>query len=187
MLTLCFIAMGWGTGVGQDRAIDTRRSTITVHVGKAGLFSAAGHEHWVETSVAAGVLNEGDRPHIEFRVESSKMQVRPDPKVDAKSQKQIQADMQEKVLESGRYPEIAFRSSRVEKQPQGEWRVEGMLTLHGVTRPVAVEVRRNGDAYVSRAILKQTDYGIKPISAAGGTVKVKDELEITFRIVAGTK
>ena len=31
--------------------------------------------------------------------------------------------------------------------------------------------------------LKQTDYGITPISVAGGAVKVKDELNIDFDIV----
>jgi hypothetical protein len=31
--------------------------------------------------------------------------------------------------------------------------------------------------------LRQTDYGIAPISVAGGTVKVKDELKIDFDIV----
>jgi hypothetical protein len=30
----------------------------------------------------------------------------------------------------------------------------------------------------------QTDYGITPVKAGGGTVKVKDELKITFTIVA---
>jgi len=32
--------------------------------------------------------------------------------------------------------------------------------------------------------LKQTDFGIKPVTIAGGTVKVKDELTIEFDIVA---
>ena len=31
----------------QDKQMDVERSTITIHVGKAGLLSAAGHEHWV--------------------------------------------------------------------------------------------------------------------------------------------
>ena len=31
----------------QGKAIDAQRSSLTIHVGKAGLLSAAGHEHWV--------------------------------------------------------------------------------------------------------------------------------------------
>jgi hypothetical protein len=54
-----------------------------------------------------------------------------------------------------------------------------------VTKPITVAVKRNGGAYVGRATLRQTDFGIKPVSAAGGTVKVKNELEIDFHIVTG--
>jgi polyisoprenoid-binding protein YceI len=165
-----------------DKSIDVQRSTITAHVGKAGLFSAAGHEHWVNAPISAGVLNDSEKPRVEFRVEAAKMQVKPDPKVDAKTQAKIQKDMQESTLESTRYPEIVFRSSAVEKQADGQWKVEGMLTLHGVTKRVVAAVKREGGAYAGRATIKQTDFGIKPISVAGGTVKVKNELEIEFRI-----
>jgi hypothetical protein len=168
---------------GQDKAIDIKRSTISVHVGKAGLFAAAGHDHWVNAPISSGVINDSDRPHVEFRVDASKMAVKPDPKVDAKTQAEIQRDMQERVLESAKYPDITFRSSRVEKQTDGQWKVDGTLTLHGVTKPIAAAVKRNGDAYVGNATLRQTDFGVKPITAAGGTVKVKNELEIDFRIV----
>jgi polyisoprenoid-binding protein YceI len=91
--------------------------------------------------------------------------------------------MQEITLESAKYPEIVFRSTRVEKQAGERWMVEGTLTLHGVTKQLALAVMRSGDGFVSHATIKQTDFGIKPISAAGGAVKVKNELEIDFRIV----
>jgi hypothetical protein len=32
--------------------------------------------------------------------------------------------------------------------------------------------------------LRQSEYSIKPVSAGGGTIKVKDELRFTFDIVA---
>ena len=32
--------------------------------------------------------------------------------------------------------------------------------------------------------MRQSDYEIKPVSAAGGTVKLKDELKLSFDIVA---
>jgi hypothetical protein len=40
-------AMAQENAQEKARAIDTQRSTITIHVGKAGLFSMAAHEHWV--------------------------------------------------------------------------------------------------------------------------------------------
>jgi polyisoprenoid-binding protein YceI len=179
---LLLLVGGIASLCAAEKAIDVQRSTITVHVGKAGLFSAAGHEHWVNAPISAGVLNDSDTPRVEFRVDTAKMQVKPEPKVDAKTQAKIQKDMQEVTLESARYPEIVFRSSSVAKQADGQWKVEGMLMLHGVTKPVAVAVKREGGAYAGHAKIKQTDFGIKPISVAGGTVKVKDELEIEFQI-----
>jgi polyisoprenoid-binding protein YceI len=62
-----------------------------------------------------------------------------------------------------------------------------MLTLHGVSKPVSVEVRHEGEAYTGSTRLKQTDFGIQPVSVAGGAVKVKDEVEISFKIYAAAK
>ena len=168
----------------QEKAIDVQRSTITVHVGKAGLFSVAGHDHWVEAPISSGLVKESASASVVFRVQTASMRVKPDPRVDAKTQSEIQKDMEARVLESTTYPEILFRSSRVVKQGEGQWRVEGALTLHGATKPVTSTVTRSGDAYAGRITIRQTDFGIKPITAVGGTVKVKVELEIEFRIFA---
>ena len=169
--------------MAQTKAIDVQHSSITIHVAKAGFFSVAGHEHWVSAPISAGELNDSDAPHVEFKVEASRMEVKPDPKVDAGMQAEIQKDMQQKTLESAQYPEIAFRSTSANRQPDGQWKVEGNLTLHGVTKPLAVTVKRAGGAYVAHVVLKQTDFGIRPIAVVGGLVKVKNEVEIDFRIV----
>jgi polyisoprenoid-binding protein YceI len=168
----------------HERAIDVQRSTITIHVGKAGLLSVAGHEHWVEAPISSGIINELDPARVEFRVATATMRVKPDPKVDAKAQSEIQRNMQEKVLECAKFPEILFRSFHVEKQAECEWRVQGVLMLHGATNPISILVKRSGDRYVGRTTLQQTDFGITPITAAGGMVKVKNELEIEFSVLA---
>lgn len=164
----------------QDRPIDTERSTITIHVGKAGLLSAAGHEHWVSAPIAAGVVNETS-PRVEFTVETAKMRVKPDPKVDDKTYAQIQKDMETMTLDTEHYRDIKFQSSQVEKNGDG-WRVTGTLALHGVSKPVTVAVTRDAGAYTGKTLLKQTDFGIKPISVGGGAIKVKNEIDIEFRI-----
>jgi len=165
----------------QDRKIDVQRSAITIHVGKAGLFSAAGHEHWVNAPIASGFVNES-ASRVEFTVETGKLTIKPDPKIDSSTQARIQKEMEEMTLEPAKYPDISFRSSRVEKTTDG-WKVEGNLSLHGITKPVTVVVKKNGDAYTGHATIKQTDFGMKPVSAAGGTIKVKNELDIDFQIV----
>jgi len=168
----------------EERAIDTQRSTITIHVGKSGLLSAAAHDHTIDAPISSGSLRESTAPHIEFIVETAKMTVKPDPKVDAKTQATIQTDMEEMTLETKKFPAIAFRSSRIEKLADGQWKVDGDLSLHGVTKPVSLTVKQTGDSWTTRTVLKQTDFGIKPISIGGGMIKVKNEVEIDFQVFA---
>jgi polyisoprenoid-binding protein YceI len=166
----------------QDMAIDTQRSTITIHVGKSGLLSAAAHEHTINAPIASGTIRESAAPHIEFTVETAKMTVASDPKIDAKTQATIQTDMEEMTLETKKFPQIAFRSTRIEKVADGQWKVDGDLTLHGVSKPVSLTVKQAGDSYTGHTVLKQTDFGIKPISVSGGMIKVKNEVEIDFQV-----
>ena len=87
------------------------------------------------------------------------------------------------TLEAKKYPQIVFRSSRIEKLPSGDWKVDGDLTLHGVTKPVSLTVKQTGDEFTTHTVLKQTDFGIKPIVVAGGVIKVNNEIELDFQIV----
>jgi len=176
-----------GVAAAQDMAIDVERSTITIHVDKAGLFSAAGHEHWVSAPISSGTIRESPQASVEFTVQTAKMTIKPDPKVDAKTQAEIQKDMEDLTLETKKFPQITFRSSGVIKTGDGQWKVEGALSLHGVTKPVSLAVKRAGEAYTARTVLKQTDFGIKPVSVGGGLVKVKNEVEIDFQIFTRVK
>jgi hypothetical protein len=166
----------------QERPIDTQRSTITIHVGKAGLLSAAAHEHWVSAPIASGVIEESGSAHVEFKVQSAKLTVKPDPKVDTKTDEEIQKDMDVMTLETAKYPEIVFRSTHVEKVAEGLFKVEGVLTLHGAAKPVTLIVKRDGESYSGHTVIKQTDFGIKPISLGGGMIKIKDAVDIDFQI-----
>lgn len=182
VLSLSFGLLAFFPLSGQERAIDTQRSKITIHVGKSGLLSAAAHNHTIDAPIASGTLRDSAPPRVEFTVEAAKMMVQPDPKIAAKDQATIQTHMQEMTLEAAKYPQIVFRSSRVEKLTGGEWKVDGDLTLHGVTKPLSLRVKQTGDAYTTHIMLKQTDYGITPISIGGGMIKVKDEIELDFQI-----
>jgi polyisoprenoid-binding protein YceI len=66
--------------------------------------------------------------------------------------------------------------------------LNGDLTLHGVTRNQAISVRVSVDGDTLRATgdfsIRQSDFEIKPVSAAGGTIKIKDELKLSFNISA---
>jgi polyisoprenoid-binding protein YceI len=168
----------------QNKTIDTRRSTITIHVGKAGVFSAAGHDHSVSAPIASGEIGDTGARHVNFSVDANRLKVKPDAKVSPKDEAEIQETMQQKVLESAKYPLIQFRSSSVAQAGSGSWTITGNLTLHGVSKSIIVTVKQAGDVYSGNARINQTDFGIQPVRAGGGTVKVKDELDIRFEIYA---
>jgi polyisoprenoid-binding protein YceI len=88
------------------------------------------------------------------------------------------------VLDSARFPEITFESTSVEPRGPEQFLVRGELSLRGLTHPVLATVSRGPRRYTGTGTLKQRDFGITPISIAGGTVKVKDELKIDFDIRA---
>jgi polyisoprenoid-binding protein YceI len=175
ILNIVFCLLGVVPAFGLERRIDTVHSSLTVHVEKAGLLSGAGHEHTVAASIADGSIDDGANPKISFRVFSNAMTVLPE-----EHQGQVQNTMQEKVLESTKYPEIRFASGSVLPSGEGRWIVSGNLSLHGRTKTIRLEARQEGQKYVGEAVIKQTDFGIQPIRVAAGTIRVKNELKISF-------
>ena len=56
--------------------------------------------------------------------------------------------------------------------------VTGDLTLVGTTRPIAFELSLAGGRVTGAAVLRQTDWGIKPYTALFGALKVADEVRV---------
>jgi polyisoprenoid-binding protein YceI len=163
-------------------SIDVEHSTMTVHVYRSGLFSFAGDNHEIQAPIAAGTVDEAART-VEFTVDVRRMRVL-DPNLSADKRSQVQEKMlSSDVLDPDRYPEIKFRSTKVELKGGHALSVSGNLTLHGQMRRLNVSVVSSQRRYRGSATLKQTEFGIKPISIAGGAIKVRDEVRIDFEIV----
>jgi polyisoprenoid-binding protein YceI len=166
----------------SPRSIDTERSVLTVRVYKAGAFSAFGHDHEIRAPIQKGAFDEG-KATVDFAVTSRSLRVLDSDGSD-KDRAEIQATMLgPKVLDSAKFPEIRFRSTEVTRVSEGRWTVHGDLALHGQTRPVVVDVERQDGRYRGSARLRQKEFGIKPVTAAGGAIKVKDEVRVEFEIV----
>ena len=179
-LLLTLVAVNPRTSCAQERSIDTAGSKLTVKAYKSGLFSGFADNHEIQAPIASGVIDEG-AGRVKFTVESAKMKVL-DPQMKPARRQEVQDRMLgPEVLDSTRFPEIAFESSSVERSGDS-YVVHGKLQLHGVTHPVDVSVRSENGAYKGTCTFQQHDFGIEPISIAGGTVKVKDELKIEFDI-----
>jgi polyisoprenoid-binding protein YceI len=176
------LVLGFFAGSGMPQA--SHQSTITVRVGKAGLFSGFGHTHTITAPVDRIAVDSKSKTAT-ITVLAKDMKV-VDTEVSDKDRAEIQATMLgPKVLDVQKFPEIRFTSTRIGETAPQRFRVFGMLQLHGVTKRLEFPVSGTPEHYAGKAMLKQTDFGIQPVSAAGGAVKVKDEVEIDFDIYPG--
>ncbi|MCI0525414.1 MAG: YceI family protein [Acidobacteria bacterium] len=171
-------------------------SSFWVFVGKAGLFSALGHDHEIGVKSFSGQVTVPEAGasggSLELEIDAKSLAVL-DKKVSEADRKKIFDAMHNDVLESAKHQKITFKSVSVGDVKQTgndaySFTLNGDLTLRGVTKRIAVPVALTITPQQLRATgkyaLKQTDYGIKPYSAAGGTIKVKNEAIVNFSIVA---
>jgi polyisoprenoid-binding protein YceI len=180
---------------GRHFTLDSEKSVLTVHTGKAGLFSFAGHEHAIRgTRLRGEVVADNDdlaASSVSISIEAAGLSVLAEGE-SPHDLPQVQAKMVgASFLDVERFAVIAFRSTKVSGKPAegAAWdlAVEGDLDLHGVTRhltlPVRVEMSADTLVASGKTVLKQTDFGLTPITVAG-VVKVKDEVSLEYRFVA---
>jgi polyisoprenoid-binding protein YceI len=97
--------------------------------------------------------------------------------------------MREEVLETASNPLITFDSNDVKANSTRPSRygveLRGKMTVHGSTRDqlIPVRVTIGGDRLRASGefSLYQNEYGITLVSLAGGALKVKDEVKVSFR------
>jgi len=174
--------------------IDAGASRLTVKAFAGGLFSALAHNPTVAVQELSGDITVDptatERSSLVLTVNAESLTVVGD--VAEHDRPEVGRKMHDEVLESRRFPEIVYECSRVSASRTGEglyWiSLNGELSLHGETRSQVVTARVSIDETSLKAsgdcTLRQSDYGIKLVSAAGGTVRVKDELKLSFEIVA---
>jgi polyisoprenoid-binding protein YceI len=180
----------------QGYTVVPDESAVRIHVGKSGLFGFAGHEHEVVAPAAGGtvVADPADlaRSSVTVSFDAAALEVTGEGEP-AKDVPKVQAKMVgPEVLDAARFQSITFRSRSVAGREVGagvyELQVTGELDLHGVSRsmtlPLRVELAAGTLTATGKTTLRQTDFGMKPVSAGAGTVKVKNEIGVDFRIVA---
>jgi polyisoprenoid-binding protein YceI len=182
MRTMFLAALSLLCAVGvsaQQHKVDPQKSTLTIHVGKTGALSAAGHEHEVRAQIHSGTVETGAHPAVEIHVNAADLRV-----IDKDAEKD-RAEVQKtmlgpEVLDSEKHPEIIFKSTGAESSGEGKWTLRGNLTLRGQTKPVTVQVMLKDGRYTGEGTVKLTDFGIKPPGKAG--VRAKDEVKIEFDV-----
>lgn len=123
---------------------------------------------------------------VHFTIESASIRCLDD-WVSEKDRAKIQHVAEHDMLAVETFPDIGFRSTHITSVAANRFLVRGMLTIRNVARPVDVEISLQPDEAKTvwadgQALVKLTDYGLKPPTAALGTIGTKDEMKLTFRM-----
>lgn len=182
-------------GNGTHYIVEARRSRFTVQAFAAGVLSAMGHNPTIGIRTFSGKVDFNpetlEAGAFQLTIQASSLGVLDD--ISDKDRREIERVMKAEVLEVDKYPEIRYEApspipvNKIDSSLFGAT-LNGSLTLHGVTRVEAIPVRIMSMGEMLRAsgefTLKQSNYQIKPVSVAGGALKLKDELRFSFEMVA---
>ena len=174
--------------------IDATASRFSVQAFATGLLSAFGHNPTIAIRDYDGEIQFNpdtiDNASVRVTVRTSAMEVVDEMKND--DRKKLEQAMYDQVLEPNRFPTAVYESKQitVQKDSAEQWRVHvaGELSFHGATQSHSFDARVNHMGTTMRIVgefpLRQSDYGIKPVSFAGGALKSKDEVKFNFEMVA---
>ena len=175
--------------------IDSGASTFLVQASSTGLLSAFGHDPKFvigdfqgDAEFTPGSTNLDDA-HVRVRVRADSLKVVNE--ISEIDRDEIERRMNTEVLESDRFPDVYYEVLRVTGSGNGEryWLVlDGELTMRGVTRSLAVSTRlllNGGSLRASGEFsVRLSHFGIAPVTAVGGAIRLKDELKCSFDVVA---
>ena len=172
----------------QIRPGDEARMELTVE--KSGLLS--GKKHLLTFSRYGGrLLFDRERPEastITLSIEANSVSCR-DTWLSMKDLRKVQEYALKDMLAADRYPQIIFRSVAIKRINASQYEVQGTLTIRDISRPavamVSLRARSNGLLRVEgESRLRLTDFGLKPPTAALGTIGTKNEMSFHFVLTA---
>ncbi len=178
----------------SDRCwLDSEHSRFTVQAFAGGALSYFAHSpaFAVRDFMGSVTLERGavQGATLQLNVRADSLELTDD--VRPADREEIQSRMRREVLETATYPEIRFDATATAAERAGEHeyqvRFTGSLTLHGRTRPheAAAHLRLYSDGMrlTGESALRLSDFGIAPVTALGGTIKLKDQLRVAFDLV----
>lgn len=160
-------------------------ASLKVWTGKEGKAAKAGHNLEIEVSDWSATLALGESPDattLSLTAGSRSLRVLAGrggmQKLGDDDRANIDKTIDDEVLKGG---EIRFQSTDVHGvDGTHDLHVHGELTLLGRTAPVSFTLTvGDDDNFAAEALIKQSDFGMKPYSALFGTLKVKDELRVS--------
>ena len=153
--------------------------TLSIRTQRTGAAAMAGHNLLIHATRWRATIALGADMTVEIEVDGSSLRVIEGTggmqELKDEDRENIEQTIEDEVLRGER---VRFHSLRVEPQGAG-LRVDGRLTLNGETRPLGFDLAITGDGgLTATAVVKQSDWGMKPYSGLFGALKVVDEVEV---------
>jgi polyisoprenoid-binding protein YceI len=174
--------------------LDASQSTFIIDAKATGLLWFLGHPHHVAAKDFEGEVEltpETIQPvSLQIRVRTESLAETGEWFTEQQRQI-ITGTIHKEVLETAKYPEAVLKSTNVTVKKMGEnqyeAKLEGDLTLHGVTRhlviPAKVSVNGNTMQASGKFEFDRDDFNVKTHSIKGGTIRVDDDMKVSFTIV----
>ena len=171
--------------------LDAADGELLVHTGVQGRAAQMGHRLTIAMKCWQAEVNwTGGRPvAAELAVETDSLQVlRGDGGVKGLSapEKALARSNALKVLGASRFTDIRFTANAIERTGDG-YRLSGKLRIHGQSRTHVIDLRTEdlGDSWrmSAQSTVRQSDYGVKPYSLLLGSVRVADDVTVSFTAV----
>jgi hypothetical protein len=166
--------------------------TVLVFVFKSGIGSMFGHDLKLRaksltcmlTPAADGTFSVEavvDARRIEVECARSNGHDLPATALSPSDRQEIHRHILYDVLNTERFHEIHFSSTRVVKGDD-HFSITGNLTMTGHTHQVHFRAMKADGHYVGTVHINQPDFGIKPFSAALGALKIKPEVQVEVAV-----
>ena len=151
---------------------------LSVRTSRTGAVAKAGHDLLIHVTEWTATLDTGDDPSLSLDADATSLRVREGTggikPLGEDDHANIETTIDDEVLKRG---DVRFRSTRVDAQDD-RLAVEGDLTLAGTTRPVAFELALEDGRVRGEAVVRQTQWGMKPYTALFGALKVADDVRV---------
>jgi hypothetical protein len=173
--------------------VDPGRSLVVIQVFRAGSLARVGHDHVIASHDLRGlVAPDAGRADLYVRLDElvvDEPELRAQAKLDTHPSSEDIAGTRRNMLnelEADRFPFVSIKIAG--NGTKGDEPLSVAISLHGVTRSVDVPVTFTtvGDELSARGemALRQTDFGVKPLSVLSGALQVQDEVKLVFSIRA---
>lgn len=168
----------------------TPNASFALTVEKTGLYRGKHHLFLFE-KYQGSLEFDAARPTastLQFVIESTSV-VCKDDWVSSGDLKKVMQTTLEDMLAAKRYPNMTFSSAAVRDLGAGKFEVQGLLTIRDIPKPAVVTVQLDAAnpallKLTGSAIIKLTDYQLKPPSAILGAIGTKNEMTLNFSISA---